>query len=243
MEFKKGQEVECLAHGTKFTISDRLGVERGVLYYNKKGCPCPGQHTFNGSTCDGVPECKLKLIKEAKTYFQVGDRVEQIRFLNVGESMEATVTKVVEGDEIWHRHDVKIGKDKNSSPESFRLIKRKEEPMDMRERIEGLTGWDCEANDLLQEIFVFKSEHYYLKIGIGNSNEITIENYCDEKKASFRFYDVNEKLQAFKDALLWLAEKAGLLTDNKKEIDELKQKVEEATEALKEANERLEKLL
>jgi len=100
----------------------------------------------------------------------------------------------------------------------------KEATMDLRARIEAVTGWDKSADDLLQEVnkreiggptyrFVIdEAENCGYVAIVEHGSFLTI---TDEKvKESFRFDTQCEKLEAFKKALLWLAEKSGKLEDD-----------------------------
>lgn len=95
---------------------------------------------------------------------------------------------------------------------------KKEKPMSLRSRIEALkNGWDKEADDILQEMgFTNKKEKHYYKIEVG-TGAICIKYGklgCGwdfmGKGETFEYNSQCEKLQAFKDALLWLLDKSGL---------------------------------
>ena len=71
----------------------------------------------------------------------------------------------------------------------------------MRERIEALTGWDKEADDILQEIspegyrlnVCFKLNNKWIEVGTWNSKNDDFSGYID-----FYYSSQCEKLRAFK---------------------------------------------
>ena len=106
--------------------------------------------------------------------------------------------------------------------------------MSLRSRIEALDNrWDKEADDILQEILdslSFNGKWIDLRIercGGGNNNSdgwVKVETCKDGESDTFHFTDQCSKMQAFKDALLWLLEKSGL--ESHKPGDKIKIKIE-----------------
>lgn len=94
---------------------------------------------------------------------------------------------------------------------------------DLKERIDNVTAWDKEADDILQEInphclFVitpYNTPDYTGFIRIMNLN-------LNETKISFDYDSQCEKLQAFKKVLMWLLDHSDI-KDNGKEIDQIKE--------------------
>ena len=177
--------------------------------------------------------------------FKVGDRVECIKtekpkWLQKGE------TYIVSGLNNSGNPVVPDKKDGNSVDMAFGTFKLiKEAPMDLRERIEALTGWDKTTDDLLQEIYEGLSPKYELNIPLSSSGVcyIDITRQMPSGSAtipvvrSFLFTSQCSKLEAFKSALLCLAEKAGKLDDKKdkirKRVEDLEKEVAELKEQLK----------
>jgi len=165
--------------------------------------------------------------------FKVGDRVKVVRAGygchpdTLGE--KAIITKLP----TLRAYEIKtIGKWRTppSEPweESFKLIERGK-PMskyqDLKERIERVTAWDREADDILQEM-KDRDGKYYLCISVHNDQlgfrrMVEIQDNGRTQVVEFGYKTQCEKLQAFKRALLWLLD----LSDIKKDIVGTTQKV------------------
>ena len=149
--------------------------------------------------------------------FKVGDRVE-LKGRDFGSTHYMTVKEILKNDRVLLDCDCGYtGEQRNINV--LKLIK--EAKVSLKDRIEALTGWDKEADDMLQEIYAdLREQHYIIAIGIRNTEsydyhqEVEILLGLDRKPIiSFSYKNQYQKLQAFKDALLWLADKAGLLHD------------------------------
>jgi len=109
---------------------------------------------------------------------------------------------------------------------------------ELKQRIDNVTGWDKEADDILQEIHMGnKRNRRWILIDIDNSGWIQVRD-CDGEKQIIRvklpYSDQCEKLSAFKEALLWLLDHSGIKKDEKQtEIDAIRKQVEELQEKLK----------
>lgn len=110
--------------------------------------------------------------------------------------------------------------------ESLKLIT--EAKMSIKDRIEALTGWDKEADDILGD--VIKKTNYALVVKYyydGSGDFLIYEGSLVEKDLMsgyiqpFGFSSASQcsRLRAFKDALLWLAEKAGTIVGKEVKAD------------------------
>lgn len=108
----------------------------------------------------------------------------------------------------------------------------------LRDRIEALTGWDKEAQDILEKIIrqgsYAGSPTIEIRVVSSNCSEGIIvrgENWeCWKGEKSFQFDSQCSKLRAFKDALLWLLDKSGIEKSKVREgleaeVKELKDKL------------------
>ena len=83
---------------------------------------------------------------------------------------------------------------------------------DLKERISNVTGWDKEADDILQEI----GGDYYICIKARNSESTFVRSVEIQSNVGdrvlvgrpLRYRNQCEKLSAFKQALLWLLDKS-----------------------------------
>ncbi|HEB13627.1 MAG TPA: hypothetical protein ENI13_01455 [candidate division CPR3 bacterium] len=166
-----------------------------------------------------------KLIREKKMKFKKGDKV---RVADWASSNFKGGIDFVEDPNYDSNFPATI-KLKNGfcvNPSEIQLIK--EATMDLRARIEALEGWDKEADDILNDTGLEYSFDIYCKddkkrwqIYLWKDNNI-------EGSECFYFATQCDKLQAFKKALLWLAEKAGKLEDKDKikaEIREMRKRL------------------
>ena len=125
----------------------------------------------------------------------------------------------------------------------------------LRDRIEALTGWNKEADDILQEISKNSKvdmEGYYLNIRAFNppssisSSPMQIMNPDNKVIHEIRYVpNQYSKLRAFKDALLYLLDKSGLEKVDKekdellKQIAELKSHHEQEGQKIKEMEDKV----
>lgn len=113
---------------------------------------------------------------------------------------------------------------------------------ELKERIENLqNGWDKEADDILAEIFPDNSgEIYRMTIPVWRivtGSCIEIRNATDDKIIQcFRCRNQCEKLDAFKQALLWLLDHSDIKKDEKEE------KIKELFKQIKPLQEQIEEL-
>ena len=183
--------------------------------------------------------------------FKKGDVVESF---NTGYSLHKWIKGYIVKHTWGNLYKVKVleaddpTKDFINEEWSFReseleLIERSKE-MNLKDRIEALTGWDKEADDILQEMRLINVRSgqvgycWALTIPFADSESIRItSNRTDTSDfEAFPYNTQYQKLQAFKDALLWLAEKAGKLDDKKdkarEEIAELRERINKLEEQL-----------
>ncbi len=179
-----------------------------------------------------------KLIREKKMKFKKGDKV---RVADWASSNFKGGIDFVEDPNYDSNFPATI-KLKNGfcvNPSEIQLIK--EDTMDLRARIEALTGWDKTADDILEEIAnpsitnkKFGTNYVSICMNTrGDDGLVAIWEYADSMDRGnvlekFSYNSQCEKLQAFKKALLWLAEKAGKLEDKDKikaEIREMRKRL------------------
>ncbi len=156
--------------------------------------------------------------------FRVGDRVvslENEQDITKGEIY--TVTNI-SNDSIHFRDNA--GDCRIRYAKDYKLAK--ETPMNLKDRIEALTGWDKEADDILPDIVTKDS---YISIPCGKENGLRfIEIQANNRtriSPQFHYDSQCEKLRAFKDALLWLLDKSDIEKKKETKIEGLEDKVEE----------------
>ena len=190
--------------------------------------------------CSKPPEEKEVEIRPKKHKFAVGD---EVKF----KEKNYLLGTILENDNRYRDSEyVKL----ESGPQYHYIrdnleLYEKGEPMSIKDRIDALTGWSKEADDILQELNLDKKYNYpRIEIGV-RSNELygggrirIIDNSSSSYAPleEFSYYTQCEKLQAFKDALLWLAEKSGKLDDKKDkvkaEIKDLKDRIDKLEDTL-----------
>lgn len=158
--------------------------------------------------------------------FKVGDEVEVINKQEIWPGMIGHIVKLGEVDNfpIKVQSITAVGQWGHYKEEDIKFIK--ETKVDIRERIEALTGWDKSADDIIEElknqcavvtlyIKIYSNKNLSnggVEIKLGDAQEFPLTKI-------FTFENQCEKLEAFKKALLWLLDKSGL---EKKEVDNLK---------------------
>jgi len=176
--------------------------------------------------------------------FKIGDKVE-IPQTRMGSNNTLLKTKYsyavvsyiyhcnigVSEVENYERHKGNYGISFNS----HELKKWKGDPMSLKSRIEALeNGWDKDGDEILEEL-LYERQYYFSvlqcqdesgHIGIFNRSSANWKFYTDEVK-KFAFNSQCEKMQAFKDALLWLLDKSGL--EGHKKGDKIKIEVDGKT--------------
>jgi len=78
---------------------------------------------------------------------------------------------------------------------------------ELREKIDNLTAWDKEADDVLGVIQGYLKSHCEFSIALGSVGRISVRVGEVE---NFAFYTQREKLWAFKAACLWILDQSGL---------------------------------
>jgi hypothetical protein len=173
---------------------------------------------------------------------EVGDSVECITLKNenyafISKGNTYIIEKVSKTGELnlhgidWHHYD----------PELFKLIKKGGsmcgQEKSLRDRIEVLTGWDKEGEEIFQKV---KGGYYLQMNNLSDTSGRFMINptyktpYMDfmnnTYEVQFAFQSSCEKLRAFKDALLWLLDKSGIEKSKVREgleaeVKELKNKL------------------
>ena len=169
--------------------------------------------------------------------FKVGDRVRCIDSENDGYTGPGvrpyknniyTISKVGIGSRF-----VGLDNDKETGwlVNHFELINNIKED-NMKDRIEALTGWDKEADDILQELDK-KNPWYAIVMDCRSSGSVyVIDNSSENVSGYFSYLNQCDKLRQFKNALVWMADKAGLL-EPKLEGKEIKAEIEGKTYKVK----------
>ena len=96
----------------------------------------------------------------------------------------------------------------------------------LRDRIEALTGWTKEADDIIKELTLKRGYSVGINIREDNSGrgQIIADLFaCGNKKFDFLSNSQCSKLRAFKDALLYLLDESGLEKVDKEKETLLKQ--------------------
>ena len=226
----------------KFKVGDRVkdkgGLVEEIIEIDSRGY-IRGRYATGMESNNYMSPDYYKLLNEPPT-FKKGDRVSRSEGEYEGDLATIIGTKK---EKFLVKYD-KDDDEKNINGyhgKDFNLIK--EATMDLRARIEAVTGWDKEADDIRANIcaadYGIRLYHYATHLG-GFCIFDTMKNNIQQDgntKASikFEFNTQCSKLQAFKKALLWLAEKAGKLEDKtkiKEEIAELKHRLEKLEDRL-----------
>ena len=168
--------------------------------------------------------------------FEVGDKIRGINsdiegcegvLVMVDEKLDIKLTKI--GDKSWQRkNEWQVGKVLNRGWVWERAIEKIGGTMskyaELKSRIKSVTAWDKEADDILQN---FQEHNYYILISTRQPSSYScVKVYqvdCKDKGevAKFQFESQCEKLQAFKDALMYLLDHS----DIKKTIVGTEQKI------------------
>ena len=178
--------------------------------------------------------------------FRVGDKVRIIKNLQVGycnydgcsftnemEQHRGKNSQIIKSITI-DRWGLAIDRGGWSwTPSMLELISEGKEMnkyQELKARIEKVQAWDKEADDILQEISQDNSN--YLSIRAGGHGSIWITSGHDTKcKADFRYTTQCEKLEAFKQSLLYLLDNSDIKkNDNIEEISRIERKIEELQE-------------
>ena len=110
------------------------------------------------------------------------------------------------------------------------LVERGDEKMskydELREKIDNLTAWDKEADDVAGEIQGYLKSPCEISIALGSSGYVSVRGM---KVETFAFYSQCEKLKAFKAACLWILDQSGLKQEDEKaeKIAEIEKKIED----------------
>jgi hypothetical protein len=218
-------------------------------------CSCQGKWELvkgDCSTCqwNGMycvkGDCHYQL--REKVELEVGDEVECVKldgqYVYISKGNKYTISQ------IGLRGNLKFKESENLTPcwynkDIFKLIKKGGsmcgQEKSLRDRIEALTGWDKEADDIIRKLFEHTHDkvcgwNYYIAISPDFSGKIKIINgnrgmpdFGEEVK-DFDFSSQCSKLRAFKDALLFLLDQSGIEKSKVKsaleaEVKELKDKL------------------
>lgn len=201
--------------------------------------------------------------------FKVGDRV--IGYYSCGGSVGGIVRHIGklkrddekiwgEDDSIWSEWEHKEWADNKEKWSYFRystnkIILIKEGSMDkyteLKQRIERLDGNSSlkEVDDILQTIKIESMNTYLFFIPMGNSGKIHIydfnksTNFQSISEKDCEFNSQCEKLDALKNALLWLLEHSDIKKDEKQEkIEAIKKEIEEMEKKHKDLQRQIEEL-
>ncbi len=122
---------------------------------------------------------------------------------------------------------------------------------DLKDRIEGVIAWDKRADEILQEILPYietdvsgDMPYLYLEIPIRDTHttanqEIKVRSHYNKNRElrSFSYNSQCEKLQAFKDALMWLLDHSDIKkvdTCKQEKIDKIQKQIDKLQEQLNE---------
>ncbi len=140
-----------------------------------------------------------------KGKFKIGDTVKYKDYpeleIIVDINSEGFISGKTNNSEIMGTH---------VNPKNYTLIKKGEKTMNqydsLKQRIEKVTAWDKECDDILQEIDrdCKSSKPYSIQIYIANSCTIRILKSTNDEVTQFNYSSQCEKLEAFKKALMWL---------------------------------------
>ncbi len=151
--------------------------------------------------------------------FKVGDRVQEIDWCGDMFARGKIYTVFSKaGFPYIYSDSGKDGVNPNGYPTLFKKIRGSMSKYDeLKDRIDGVTRWDKEADDILQEIgdvnlyLTIKTKH----MGDGSGKVTITDETCDsyEEKEKFYFNNQCEKLTAFKTALIWLLDNSSTKKD------------------------------
>lgn len=238
--FNVGDPIEVVNSTSEFYATGDKGKVVAVNSHDysvqfHKPCKCVGAWYIH-------KDC-MKLIKEAQM-FKEKDRIVIVNGGSENNGIEGTIITTNRSHSGEYPFGVALDSRTNSpygageawaegvkypwfcKADEIKLLKEET----MRDRIEAVTGWDKDADDILQEIYAdLREQHYIIAIGIRNTEsygyhqEVEILLGLDRKPIiSFSYKNQCQKLRAFKDVLLWLAAKAGLLDKEQTDIAAIK---------------------
>ncbi len=164
---------------------------------------------------------------------KIGDKVERIHYAHgnfkvgdvgiIKKDVMFSENAVLENDKAGFSHNIC----------NLKLVK--EAKMSIKDKIENINEDTTikELDDLIEKVI----KGICCEIKINNFHRdrdgahIQIyQNSGDDAFNGFPYTDQCSKLQALKDALMWLAKKSGKLKDNKKEIAEVKERMKDYQE-------------
>lgn len=168
--------------------------------------------------------------------FRVGDKVKIVKIITTTGNAHGKVGDII----IWNTPAFakRIGDDYPIATDwyKFELIKggTMSKYSDLRERIDGVTAWDKEADDILIEMDLNNKYAFYIPLDCSGTIQIHTRGRW-AIQGTFRYSSQCEKLEAFKKALLWLLEHSSIKDEKQEEIEKIR-------EDMRELQKRLDKL-
>jgi hypothetical protein len=233
--FEVGDEVEVLKI-IQHPYSKKWEGNRGVITF----IGCQGVFGIDEAIwLDGAKEGgewfidkQLKLIKKgAGMSFRKGDKVRIKGEVNI-------LGYIIENDNEYNESEYVQTRDGNKLHYDRSILEKiGETKMSLRDRIEKLTGWDKEGEEIFQKV---KGGYYLQMNNLSDTSGRFMINptyktpYMDfmnnTYEVQFAFQSSCKKLRAFKDALLWLLDKSGIEKSKVREgleaeVKELKDKL------------------
>jgi len=212
------------------TLKGKFISDCGVKYFligekiiSYQAVDCALCFNFGGEKNLDCQKCPLKIAnqkcdKEGSAWKKIQQANTKEEAITAEENMVKVLKSLLEGYKIEEKHlDVLDCKVK----EEVKVDKYDE----LRARIDKVTCWDEEADNIMQEITHYRHP-YWLSIcchnGIGSAILVKDIHCKDgfENKASFTYENQCQKLSAFKQALVYLLDhsdiKKKIIDDNKK---------------------------
>lgn len=162
--------------------------------------------------------------------FEVGDKVRIIQ----QDKDDGSVRKVGIEDIIvnanYHENGLYSIRLKGGccvKPRNIELVERSKSMSQhdtLKARIEKVTAWDKEADDILQEILKHWNDgSVYLKVNNSIGHALGIGHIQITDSPEFAWSDQGEKLEAFKEALMWLLNHSDIRNEKQEEIGKIKE--------------------
>jgi len=224
-EFKIGDKVKIIEACSENKVGDIVTLKRT----SKDGDGDAGLWAGNCS----CTHCWEKIEGE----FEVGEKVKLVRGGKIGwESKEwwknagLVIGGIYEIEEAYNNSSISVKGYNHHSNHFEKTGDTMNKYEELKQRIEAVEGWGKEADDILEEI----NNPCTITIRCGDNKHIgqdgVTRHFISVAGSSDYFYYTSqcEKLQAFKDALMWLLDHSSIKKDEKRDkIKALEEQVED----------------
>ncbi len=190
-----------------------------------------GKITFSTTWQEWLEHAEV-MVEQLKSLveFQVGDRVKQLR--NDQWFGVMTITNISHYPSIFCQHP-KHGEGSFEYGDLIKIGGSMSRYDEIKQEIEGVTGWDKKVDDLMQEIYKNKnlSDYYHLSIPFNLNSCIYITKWNGNEDwkeiETFIYSSQHEKFEVFKKALLWLLDHSDIKNEKAEKRKELQRQLDD----------------